>query len=72
MALSDMLSYLLLTVLVLGDPCESVTCHTGGTGEIQNEDFWCECSKGWTGRNCNLNGKYWFICSHQRIDFDIK
>ena len=38
------------------DTCDGVMCHNGGACEAGPADFWCECSKGWTGRNCDLNG----------------
>ena len=54
--LCQIFSYCFLTAPVSCDNCDGVTCHNGGTCEVRPADFWCEYSKGWTGRHCSLNG----------------
>ena len=69
---SEAFTYCLITALVSCDTCDGVTCHNGGTCEAGPADFWCECSKGWTGRNCDLNGRninifLLSVCTHSHI-----
>ena len=54
--LSETFTNCFIAALVSCDTCDGVTCHNGGTCEAGSVDFWCERSKGWTGRNCYLNG----------------
>ena len=45
-------------IFISDDVCSEVTCQNNGTCVDRQSDFWwCECEKGWTGRNCEHDGK---------------
>ena len=51
-------------MIISEDICAGVTCQNGGTCVNRTADFWwCECEKGWTGRNCEHNGKFLIVVS---------
>ena len=38
--------------------CQSLPCQNGATCHSQWDDYWCECSRGYTGKNCETPCKY--------------
>ena len=46
------------THLVVGNPCEGVTCENGGVcrdnQHTDGGDYICECATGYHGRHCSL------------------
>ena len=38
--------------------CQSLPCQNGATCHSQWDDYWCECPRGYTGKNCETPCKY--------------
>ena len=43
-----------MIIIFTVDPCKNSPCKNGGSCQSKDDEFSCECEKGFTGKTCEL------------------